>query len=300
MVESSKRVMGIKPLRVAITGGKGGTGKSTIACSLALSLAEKFKVLLVDADVECPDDHIILSVKQEKIREVTIPVPSFDHTRCLMCGKCSEACREHAIVHVHGHYPIFIEDRCNGCGACILTCPNNAIGTSEKVIGSVYEGFLNEKYPKKLRENFTLISGEAEVNLASTAAIVDATIKNSHDVDIIIIDTAVGVHCNVIHALIKSHIAFAITEPTPLGAHDLKLILKLLKKLGIDSNIVLNRAGIGDDNIIYNVSRESGIPVAAEIPYSETILRAYSKGKPFKIQGITDIVKVVESLMVLT
>ena len=120
MVESSKRVMGIKPLRVAITGGKGGTGKSTIACSLALSLAEKFKVLLVDADVECPDDHIILSVKREKIKEVTIPVPSFDNTRCLMCGKCSED-EEKMKCLCSWSLSYFYRDRCNGCGDCILS-----------------------------------------------------------------------------------------------------------------------------------------------------------------------------------
>ncbi len=143
--------------------------------------------------------------------------------------------------------PSIIEDRCNGCGACILTCPNNSIKTAEKVIDSLYEGSLTREYPRKLRRNFTLISGETKVNLAFSAVVIDALIgtamRDSHD--IIIINTAAGVHCNVIHALVKSHIAFAITEPTPLGAHDLKLILQLLEKLNIDSSIVLNRSGRG-------------------------------------------------------
>ncbi len=68
-------MINIKPLKVAITGGKGVTGKSTIACSLALSLAIRFKVLLADADVEWPDDHIILSVRRKKWKMLRSPYP---------------------------------------------------------------------------------------------------------------------------------------------------------------------------------------------------------------------------------
>ena len=59
-------------MKIAITGGKGGTGKSTISTALAIELATgQNKVLLVDADVECPDDHIILSTNRKKFRTST-------------------------------------------------------------------------------------------------------------------------------------------------------------------------------------------------------------------------------------
>ena len=53
-------------MKIAITGGKGGTGKSTVATALAIQLAKRNSVLLFDADVDCPNDHIILSMKRKK------------------------------------------------------------------------------------------------------------------------------------------------------------------------------------------------------------------------------------------
>ena len=52
-------------MRIAITGGKGGTGKSMVATSLAVEFAENEKTMLIDADVECPNDHLLLSVKRK-------------------------------------------------------------------------------------------------------------------------------------------------------------------------------------------------------------------------------------------
>ena len=54
-------------MKIAVTGGKGGTGKSTVATALAVKLSEKNKVLLVDADVDCPNDDIILSIALKKL-----------------------------------------------------------------------------------------------------------------------------------------------------------------------------------------------------------------------------------------
>jgi MinD superfamily P-loop ATPase len=47
-------------MRIAVASGKGGTGKTTIATSLALSLSSTQPVLFLDCDVEAPNAHLFL------------------------------------------------------------------------------------------------------------------------------------------------------------------------------------------------------------------------------------------------
>ncbi|MCK4539822.1 ATP-binding protein [Candidatus Parcubacteria bacterium] len=269
---------------IGVTGGKGGTGKSTVCSSLAYELAKDFKVLLVDADADCPNDHLLLSVKRKKLQTVEQRVPKWDFDMCVQCGLCGTVCKTNAIVSIKNKNPIFTSEQCNGCGACVLTCPQNAISWSKKAIGEIYKG---ENY------NIDLLSGELKTNepisefVVNELNIIIKKIKKNYDY--IIIDTAAGIHCPVIAALEMCDRAFAVTEPTPLGRHDLELILQLLKKLNIKTEIILNRADIGDKNLIYDLAEKLQIKVAVEIPYSKTIARKYAKGEPIQNESIKNI-----------
>ncbi len=271
-------------MRIAITGGKGGTGKSTVATALASELAKKNKVLLIDADADCPNDHLILSIKRKKAKDVFQLIPKWNLKKCIKCGKCSFVCRQHAIVFVKGNYPIFIPEQCNGCKACIFACPENAISKDKKKVGSIYHG---------KKENINFVSGELEPNQPSSEFVVSAInnfVKLKQDrYDFVVVDTAAGTHCDVISALENCDFAFAVTEPTPLGEHDLKLILQLLKILKIPCFIILNKADVGDKNLIEKTAKKFKTKIIAEIPYKKSILDAYSKGEPIKDNEIKQI-----------
>ena len=127
-------------MKIAITGGKGGVGKSMVATSLAVEFARKNKTMLVDADAECPNDHLLLSVKRKKYITVYQSIPRFDYSKCLKCGKCALACKRGAIVWVKGKYPAFVKDACIGCMACLSACPYGAITETRKEIGTIYTG----------------------------------------------------------------------------------------------------------------------------------------------------------------
>ena len=263
---------------IASTGGKGGTGKSTFAILSALKFSNQGKkVLLCDCDVECPNDHLLLGRELQEPEPIYQDFPELDAEKCVSCGICSKICKENAIFWVKGKPPIFFEDLCSGCGACWIVCPQNAIKTKKKIIGRTFE--------TKINDALWLLTGMSEPGIAETGPVVKEVKKRALelaekiDAEVLIVDTAPGTHCNVIQALLGCERAYIVTEPTPLGAHDAALILELLKMMKIPSEIVLNKADVGDQNVIKGIADEYGVQVTIKIPYSERLIRAYSEGK---------------------
>lgn len=259
---------------IGITGGKGGTGKSTVAVSMALELARKYKVLLVDADVDCPNDHLLLGTDRKLFKKVYQRIPVWDFDKCTQCGLCGPVCQSHAIVSIKKKNPIFTPTQCNGCGACVIECPVNAISWGKKEIGSIFKAFKN---------NLNLLSGELKINEPVSEFVVnnlnEIVEKEKEKYDYIIVDTAAGLHCDVIAALENCDMVFSVTEPTPLGAHDLGLVLELLEKLNIDSKIILNRSDIGEAKITEDMALKFNKNIVARIPYSKDIVMSYAKGQ---------------------
>lgn len=267
------------------TGGKGGTGKSTFAILLSFKFVNQGKrVVLCDCDVECPNDFLLLNQELKNPKQIYQEFPELDEEKCIKCGLCSQTCREHAIFWIKGKYPTFIYDLCNGCGACWIVCPHKAIKTKKEIVG---ESFIN-----KVNDNFWLITGRSKPGISETGSIVrevkDRAIKfaNDNGADYLIIDTSPGTHCNVIQALLSCDKAYVVTEPTPLGAHDLDLILDLIRKLQIPSEIVLNRSDVGDRRKIEEIAKKFGTKISIEIPYSEELVKAYCKGNLETMAGL--------------
>ena len=74
--------------KIAITGGKGGTGKSTVSVLMANELIKKKKkVVLVDGDIECPNDHLLLGQKLGKPeKKIYFDFPKLIKEKCKKCG----------------------------------------------------------------------------------------------------------------------------------------------------------------------------------------------------------------------
>jgi len=272
--------------KLGITGGKGGTGKSTVAILLANQYFQTGKkIVLVDCDVECPNDYLLLGQKLKKpVEKITAQFPKLDKTKCQKCGLCVRTCKSNAIFQAPGQYPIFIRDLCSGCSACWLVCPHQAIQPEREETGQV---FINQ-----LKKNYWLITGIAKSGLEETGPVVTQTKKialkfaQEKKADVVLLDTAAGTHCPVISALLDVDLAYAVTEPTPMGAYDLNLILDLCRKLKISTEIILNQADLGSQKEIQKIVQKYQIKIIKEIPYSKKIVQAYSQGKLLNLEFI--------------
>lgn len=265
--------------KIAITGGKGGTGKSTVSVLFANKFVKENKrVILCDCDVECPNDYLLLGQKLEKpVKKVYAEFPALNKEKCTKCGLCAKTCRSNAVFQAPGKYPIFIKDLCSACGACWIVCPYGAIEPKEEEIGQI---FVN-----KIEKNYWLVTGLAKSGLEETGPVVTQTKKfvlglvKKIKPDFVLFDTAAGIHCPVISALLGCDLAYAVTEPTPMGAYDLNLILDLCQKLKVQAKIILNQADLGEKTKIEKVAKKFKIKIEKEIPYSRKIVEAYSKGE---------------------
>jgi len=82
----------------------------------------------------------------------------------------------------------------------------------------------------------------------------------------------------VIEATKDADFIILVTEPTPFGLHDLKLAVETMKELNKRFGIVVNRYGIGNDDVI-RYCEDENIPLMAKIPNSRQIAELYSSGK---------------------
>lgn len=253
---------------VSVASGKGGTGKTTIAVNLALSLEKSHSVQFLDCDVEEPNAHLFLKPHLVENRIVSLPVPKIIESRCTYCGKCAEVCAYNALAVVKKTVLVFAE-LCHGCGGCSLLCPESAIKEKGQRIGALEFGSAN---------HIQFIHGKLDIGQVLSPPLIREIKKHKNSTRLIIIDAPPGTSCPVIEAVKGSDFSLLVTEPTPFGLSDLKLAVEILRKLKIPLGVVINRAGIGDTRV-EDYCREENIPILMTLPMDKNIAVAYSEGK---------------------
>ncbi|MGQ9491841.1 MAG: ATP-binding protein [Anaerolineae bacterium] len=269
------------PLRIAVASGKGGTGKTTVATSLALSLAEDaagrpvaLPPTYVDCDVEGPNAHLFLMPDLKRRQDIAIQIPRVDPVKCTACGKCAEVCQYHAIV-VLGKKTLVFDQLCHGCGSCTLVCPEGAITEEPHAIGVLEAG------PAACGISFArgvLDVGEPMATPAIRQLKRWAIPAGGPSGSVVILDAPPGTSCPVVETLRGADYLLLVTEPTPFGLHDLRLAVEVAAELGIPVGVVINRDGIGDAGVD-EFCAAAGLPILLRIPFERAIAEGIAQGR---------------------
>ena len=258
---------------ITIASGKGGTGKTTVAVNLALSLSNESPMYL-DCDVEEPNGFLFLKPAIEARREVGQLIPEVDTEACTYCGRCAEVCAYHALAVV-GKKVLVFPELCHGCGSCTLNCPTGAISERLDVLGVVEKGRAG---PVQFGQGILNI-GEA-MAVPVIRQLKEWAVPDVTDGRVIILDASPGASCPVVESMRDADFVLLVTEPTPFGLHDLRVAVQVARgELGKAVGVVINRTGVGDDGVEAYCAAED-IPVLMRIPLDRRIAEAYSSGIP--------------------
>jgi MinD superfamily P-loop ATPase len=266
-------------MKIAVASGKGGTGKTTVATSLALALVSmetlngQGKVIsFLDCDVEAPNAHIFLKPSFHQQQQVNLLIPEVDASHCTGCGRCAEVCQFHAIVVLGGKTLVFPQ-LCHGCGSCTLVCPEKAISESPKQMGILDRG--------PIPETDIAVFARGVLNVGEPMAVpVIAELKTWNrkmEPTLTIIDSPPGTSCPVVESIRGADYVILVTEPTPFGLHDLKLAVQLTDELNIPAGVIINRDGIGNTGV-EDFCHETGLPILMQIPFDRKIGEGVAQG----------------------
>lgn len=286
---------------ISVASGKGGTGKTTVAVNLALSIDNCVQFL--DCDVEEPNAHLFLKPEINEKIVANIPIPEIDESKCTFCGKCQKICAYNAIAIIpktkdrDGGALIF-PHLCHSCGGCTLLCPEKAIKEVDKEIGIMEIGTI----PTGKCHNVQFAHGRLNIGEIMSPPLIRQVKGYINPTRTTIIDAPPGTSCPVIAAVNGSDFCLLVTEPTPFGLNDLVLAVDVLKKLKIPYAVVINRSDIGDEGV-ETYCRENSIPIIMRIPFDREIAFLYSKGTPLVkekkeyIRKFHDIFSEIEELV---
>ena len=257
-------------MRIAVASGKGGTGKTTIATSLALCLVSNGEVHYVDCDVEAPNGHIFLKPQITHQSNAVIRIPVINKDICSLCGRCVEVCQFHALAKI-GKTIMTFPQLCHGCGSCTINCPEHAIDELANPIGVIESGVTAHG----------LIFSQGRLNISEPMATpIIRQLKRTISVNdsIVVLDAPPGASCSVVETLRNVDFVLLVAEPTPFGVHDLKQMMGIVTEMGIPAGVIINREK-SSFSPLEDLCSDFHVPILMHIPFDRQIAAGLAEGQ---------------------
>ncbi len=266
---------------LVVISGKGGTGKTSLAASLAVLAGP---CVVADCDVDAADLHLVLSPQiKEQHDFFSGRVAVIRPEDCTGCGACLTHCRFDAVMQ-----ELSAEDAgavvrntgytCQACEYCERSCPaqiNDLIRVMTEAVGLPRHGGFRidplacegcgvcvrvcpERaidFPERLCGEWFISEtrsgpmvharlGIAQSNSGKLVSIVRQNaraIAEQRKLDLVIIDGSPGIGCPVIASVTGASLVLVVTEPTRSGEHDLKRVVQLTRHFGIPVAVCINK-----------------------------------------------------------
>lgn len=148
-------------------------------------------------------------------------------------------------------------------------CPVDAIKPKPLHIGDIEFGKAGD---------VDFISGKLCIGNVRTPSLIKEVKKHIKQNCLAIVDVPPGTSCPVVEAVKGANFVLLVTEPTPFGLNDLKLAVDLVRKMNLPFAVVINRYGIGNDDVEKYCDVEE-IEIILKLPDDRRIAEAYSTGQ---------------------
>ena len=283
-------------IKIAVVSGKGGTGKSVVTSSLAYELSKKYHLLLIDTDVDCPNQYLLFKGKKKFSKHIkAAKIAVVGNRDCIKCEKCKNVCQFGAISIIKGKLTIN-SMKCEGCGACVHACPENLIKLYPKLSGEILVS---------ITDNFPLVYGKLIPGGSVSGKIVFEARKKGEEIaikenrNIILVDSAAGIGCPVIASITGCDYVVGVVEPTQTSIKNLERALEVASHFRIPYSIVINKIGISK-KYEEEIEKKFYGKIIGRIPYDREIPFLLSKGivpiSMEKIQSFNALISLVNSV----
>ena len=178
---------------------------------------------------------------------------------------------------------------CHSCYACSELCPTSSLPMISGKIGEL-------KHYKNAFMAF--VEGRLDIGKERAVPLISQTIDyvtNNFQKNIFkIFDSPPGTSCPVIEVMKNADYVILVTEPTPFGLNDLKLAVETVRMLNRKFAVVINRFGIGNNDVM-DYCKSENIEVIAKIPNDRRIAELYSRGD-FIYHSISEVEEQLENI----